>query len=547
MAMKPKVCIAVACKGQAQFLADAIGSLVAQTFTEWQAVIAAGDEESYGEALQLQRGEPRVLLVTDICDLGLADARNRALRLSDSPYCMALDADDMLAPTYLEKTMAVVGPATIATTNVQKFGDSTDVWDVESLVPEFAARIRWGDVIHGASVFSRDLWEGIGGWNVSMLALEDWELWNAMADEGARVAHVPERLFLYRRHSGAGSLNKFQPFCRAIIDLQRAPGSQQAIEMLQSMPSDIRARFAAQYRAFPEKTELRELDSLGMLSEPRAASVVAPLVGVAITCKGQACFLSEAIGSLVAQTYPHWLAVIACGDADSLEEAHRLAKQESRLQVLPELAINGLADSRNLALRSVPETPYCMALDADDMLAPTYLQRLVPLLDADRIAACNQQHFGARHDGWDCNLSEDEFTRVLPTTNLIPTSSVFPRALWTAVGEFDPLMICYEDWDLWLAMSQRGAKITHIADRLFLRRFYAGSMTDRHRPYYNAFLAIIKLRYVAQNDPEALAVLEDKHDTPNELIAQLERLCATFHMPGILARARDRLATARTA
>ena len=202
----PTICIAVACKGQAKFLGEALGSLIAQSVTSWQAVVACGDDASLGEALRWQRMDPRVWVITELSSNGISEARNMAFDLShDSPYCMSLDADDRLDPAYLARTLPLAGPATIATTNLQEFGDRQGYWDTHWVTPSFQERILEDNCLHCASVFSRELFEKVGGYDVELKALEDWALWIAMAKVGATVAHVPERLFYYRRHAGTGS------------------------------------------------------------------------------------------------------------------------------------------------------------------------------------------------------------------------------------------------------------------------------------------------------------------------------------------------------
>ena len=200
-----RICVAVACKGQAHFLAEAVGSLRDQTFEDWEAVVACGDIESQVEAQLLARSEPRVWVLQESADRGISDARNLAIRASGAPYCMALDADDKLDATYMARTLPVAGPMMIATTNLQEFGDRCGWWDTHELTPQFQTRIYEDNMLHCASVFSRDLFEKAGGYDTRLNTFEDWGLWIAMARAGATVAHVPERLFYYRRHPGSSS------------------------------------------------------------------------------------------------------------------------------------------------------------------------------------------------------------------------------------------------------------------------------------------------------------------------------------------------------
>jgi hypothetical protein len=139
---------------------------------------------------------------------------------------MGLDADDRLDPTYLERTIQIAGPTTIATTNLQQFGDRAGWWDTHELTPLFPERIVYDNMIHVASVFPRDLWEKVGRYDEGLRCLEDWALWIAMAKAGATVAHVPERLFFHRQHvanSATGSWWKpFEEEARAKLTLRYA-------------------------------------------------------------------------------------------------------------------------------------------------------------------------------------------------------------------------------------------------------------------------------------------------------------------------------------
>jgi hypothetical protein len=118
---------------------------------------------------------------------------------------MSLDADDRLDPAYLARTLPLAGPATIATTNLQEFGDRQGYWDTHWLTPKFQERILEDNILHCASVFPRALFEKVGRYDEELNTFEDWALWIAMAQAGATVAHVPERLFFYRRHPGSSS------------------------------------------------------------------------------------------------------------------------------------------------------------------------------------------------------------------------------------------------------------------------------------------------------------------------------------------------------
>jgi len=248
------------------------------------------------------------------------------------------------------------------------------------------------------------------------------------------------------------------------------------------------------------------VDRTERYTEPEAAP---PVVCIAVSCKGQAKYLAAAVRSLIAQTMTSWQAVLSCGDDESEAKARSLADLDPRVVVLPERTVLGLADARNKALAFGKPTPYCMSLDADDVLAPTYLEKMVAIARPKTIAACNLQEFGNRNRAMDLLVPAAEFRTRIPHANMIPYASVFPRALWEAVGGYDPTMFCIEDWDFWIALSRVGASLAHLPERLFLYRIHDEAMSLRHKSYEEFFRAKLVLRYVDPNNAGALRVIEN--------------------------------------
>jgi CDP-glycerol glycerophosphotransferase len=108
-----------------------------------------------------------------------------------------------------------------------------------------------------------------------------------------------------------------------------------------------------------------------------------PLVTVIVPGRDVADFAGEAVASLRAQTLPEWTAILVDdGSADATGEIFDAAvADDSRLRVLRHEASRGLGAARNVALDLV-ETPYVGFLDADDVLRPRALERLVGTLES---------------------------------------------------------------------------------------------------------------------------------------------------------------------
>ncbi|MET0782137.1 MAG: glycosyltransferase family 2 protein, partial [Microbacterium sp.] len=93
-------------------------------------------------------------------------------------------------------------------------------------------------------------------------------------------------------------------------------------------------------------------------------------------------YAAEALDSLQKQTLTEWTAILVDdestdGTADIFERA---AKADARFRVVRHARQVGLGAARNTGLDLV-ETPFLGFLDADDVLTPTALERLVGILD----------------------------------------------------------------------------------------------------------------------------------------------------------------------
>ena len=104
----PRVTVIVPCHNLGAYLDEAVDSVFAQTFQDFDIIIV--DDGSTDEATRrLLEGydRPRTRVVRTE-NRGLPAARNVGLRLTSAPYLCALDADDRLAPTCLERSVATL-------------------------------------------------------------------------------------------------------------------------------------------------------------------------------------------------------------------------------------------------------------------------------------------------------------------------------------------------------------------------------------------------------------------------------------------------------
>ena len=138
---------------------------------------------------------------------------------------------------------------------------------------------------------------------------------------------------------------------------------------------------------------------------------------------------------------PETLAVLAELEADGARVVH----QENR----------GLAAARMAGVAATC-APYVSALDADDLEAPGALTALADRLDADPGAAVawgDVQNFGdnavLRRLGRTLDPWLITYVNELPADALVRREALVDAGGWELKGG-------YEDWDLWMALAERG-------------------------------------------------------------------------------------------
>ena len=132
-------------------------------------------------------------------NVGVAKARDIGVKMSTGTLLLFLDADDKLAPDFIEQCGRVIWEADIAYPNVLKFGAIPNpklVDSPESITPEYIIGKSCGLVV--TSLMHRDIYEKLGGFR-ELPVYEDWDFWIRAVAEGYEFARA-NTLLHYRQN-----------------------------------------------------------------------------------------------------------------------------------------------------------------------------------------------------------------------------------------------------------------------------------------------------------------------------------------------------------
>ena len=203
--MNDDVTVVITCFNYGAFLAECVQSVLAQEGGEPRVIVVDDGSTDERTVAELGRLPPQVELVLP-ANAGVAAARNVGLRRVQTPYALALDADDRLVVDALRRLRDPLeaDPALGFSYGIMRFFGA---WEgVLQLPPYDPYRLLYRHNIGSAALMRRELFEDVGGYDPAFSGYEDWEFWVHALERGWRGRRVEEVTLLYRRHGSTRHL-----------------------------------------------------------------------------------------------------------------------------------------------------------------------------------------------------------------------------------------------------------------------------------------------------------------------------------------------------
>jgi len=138
---------------------------------------------------------------------GPSKARNVGVKSSTGEYILPLDSDDLLHPSYVEECLKIIkqnknySPVYCDTIHEgqMKGVEKRPEWSKERLVN--------GPFIVNCSMFSREAFDSINGYDEELKGWEDYDMWLRMMQKGYVGKRIPKPLFVYFHHESEGTVS----------------------------------------------------------------------------------------------------------------------------------------------------------------------------------------------------------------------------------------------------------------------------------------------------------------------------------------------------
>lgn len=192
-----------------------------------------------------------------------------------------------------------------------------------------------------------------------------------------------------------------------------------------------------------------------------------PLVSVIMPAYNQSDYISDAINSLLNQTYRNWEVVIVDdGSPDNVAEVVN-SFSDKRIQFY-HTENRGVSAARNFAI-SKAKGDYILPLDADDTIEYTYLEKCIahflknPSTD---VVYCKWHFFGTTSHTPKL-LPYESYSSIL-TENRLFVSAMYRKERAVQIGGYDESMLTgLEDWEFWIRYLNEDSTVSQIPEKLF--------------------------------------------------------------------------------
>ncbi|MDH4580939.1 glycosyltransferase family 2 protein [Pseudomonas sp. BN415] len=194
----------IPCYNHGPYLPRNFASLAAQSLQDYEMILVDDGSTDpatveYIDGLDLSR-----VSVIRQANSGPASARNAGIEQARGRYICCLDADDYVAPTYLEKCLLLLEGnigIRLAYSWVRLVGKEQRLHRVADFDPGL---LRYFNPICSAAVFHRADWQAVGGFDEARETMyEDWDFWISLARIGVRGKVIEEALLFYHQQPGS--------------------------------------------------------------------------------------------------------------------------------------------------------------------------------------------------------------------------------------------------------------------------------------------------------------------------------------------------------
>lgn len=221
-----KISILMGIYNCAPTLREAIDSILAQTYENWEFILCddGSKDDTWAIAEEYRSKDPdRFVLLKNEKNMGLNHTLNRCLSVATGDYIARMDGDDISLPTRFEKQAAFLDahPEYAIVSTPMIFFDESGEWGRSKAIeiPQIRDFVYHAPFhCHAPCMIRREAFLDVKGYTEDkrLLRYEDCDLWYKLYSKGYRGYNLQEHLYMMRDDQNAFSRRTFSSRMRAV-------------------------------------------------------------------------------------------------------------------------------------------------------------------------------------------------------------------------------------------------------------------------------------------------------------------------------------------
>lgn len=203
--MKPKISILMPCYNNADYVGEAIESILNQTYQNFELIVL--DDCSSDNSAEVIKSftDKRIVYHRNEQNAGLANNLNIGLQMASGEYIARMDGDDVSLPERLQTQIDFLAnhpDIDLCSCGMEMFGKDDKVWMREPDPEEVKiTMLFYSPVLHASAMWRKSSFDRHNlAYRQGAFPAEDYDLWSRAATNGCRLANIPQILYRYRIH-----------------------------------------------------------------------------------------------------------------------------------------------------------------------------------------------------------------------------------------------------------------------------------------------------------------------------------------------------------
>jgi GT2 family glycosyltransferase len=195
-----------------RFIKESIDSVLNQSYDKFEILIGLNGENEETKKILENYSDPRIRIFDYGDDKGKAKTLNKLIKEAKYEIIGIQDDDDIWMPEKLKTQIGLLAEHDIVGTFIEYIDVNNGPWiknDIHTVGPtlsinhnEIIEKMLSGNnqIANTSSLFKKKDALSVGGWDLTLEGIEDFDFWIKLIKKGRKFINIPEVLVLHRIH-----------------------------------------------------------------------------------------------------------------------------------------------------------------------------------------------------------------------------------------------------------------------------------------------------------------------------------------------------------